>query len=99
MRKSELTESMARKARLSYEQAEAALNAFAQTVTEALLEGESVQIPGFGVFEKHSISARMARNPVTGASIRIPAGKKPAFRFCEALKKKIGSVNHEQKGN
>ena len=99
MRKTELTDSIAQKANLSRKQAEAALRAFTQTVTEALLSGDNVQISGFGIFEVRSVAERMARNPATGEPVQIKAGKKPTFRPSAAFKDSFGGEKNEPKGD
>ena len=71
---------MAEKSGLNKKQAELALTAFIDSVTEALKEGDKVQLMGFGTFEIKERSARTGRNPATGATIEIPASKIPAFK-------------------
>ena len=89
MKKMDLVDRIAEKAGLNKKQAEAALGAFSDVVTEALLEGDKVQVPGFGIFEVRDVAARTARNPATGESIDVPATKKPAFKPSKTLKDKF----------
>ena len=86
MNKSELTAALAANAGLSKKDAEKALNAFVDVVTESLTKGEKVQIVGFGSFEVTERPARTARNPRTGEEIKIEASKAPAFKPGKALK-------------
>lgn len=86
MNKSELTAALAANAGLSKKDAEKALNAFVDVVTESLTKGEKVQIVGFGSFEVKERPARTARNPRTGEEIKIEASKAPAFKPGKALK-------------
>jgi DNA-binding protein HU-beta len=60
--------------------AAAAVEAFVQTVYVNVVKGEKVSITGFGIFEKRDRAARMARNPRTGASVRVKKTSAPAFR-------------------
>lgn len=53
---------------------------FLSTIQEVLASGESVRLPGFGVFEVVQRKARQGRNPQTGESIKIPAQKVLRFR-------------------
>jgi DNA-binding protein HU-beta len=53
--------------------AEAALQAFIDTVTEAVAKGNPVRITGFAKFARIDRAARMGRNPATGETIRIKA--------------------------
>ena len=49
-----------------------AVNAVLDTIQAAVAKGDKVAITGFGVFEKAVRPARTARNPATGASIKVP---------------------------
>ena len=86
MNKSELVESIAKKAELSKKDAEAALNAFTDVVGKALKKGDKVQLVGFGTFETIKRAARKGRNPQTGKEIKIAASKAPKFKAGKALK-------------
>ena len=86
MNKSNLIAKMAEKSGLNRKQAEAALEAFLGSVTEALKEGDKVQIVGFGTFSVAKRAATEGRNPRTGATIKIPASKQPKFKAGKALK-------------
>lgn len=87
MNKSELVASIAEKSNLTKKDAESALNAFINSVEEALVEGEKVQLVGFGTFEVRQRKAREGRNPRNPEEvIQIPASKAPVFRAGKALK-------------
>ena len=86
MNKAEFIAGVAEKAGLTRKQAEAALTAFTDTVTEALKEGDKVQLMGFGTFEIKDRPARTGRNPATGESIEIAASKTPVFKAGKSLK-------------
>lgn len=86
MNKSELVAALAQKAELSKKDAEKALSAFVDVVTEALKAGDKVQLVGFGTFEAKERPARSARNPRTGEAITIEASKTAAFKVGKALK-------------
>ena len=57
-----------------------AVNAVLDTIQGAVAKGDKVAITGFGVFEKTERPARTARNPATGASIKVPKSSVPKFR-------------------
>lgn len=86
MSKSELVAVMAKRAGLSQNEAERALDAFWETVCEALRDGEKIQLVGYGTFEVRERAARTGRNPQTGETIDIPAGRAPAFKPGKILK-------------
>ncbi len=69
--------------------AKKAVDAVADVVSSALSKGEKVTWTGFGTFEVRSRAARMGRNPQTGAPMRIPATKTPAFRSGKGLKDEV----------
>ena len=86
MNKATLIAKIAEKAELNKKQAEAALNAFTDTIAEALKAGDKVQLMGFGTFEVKERAARTGRKPSTGETITIPAKKTPAFKAGKGFK-------------
>ena len=86
MNKTELVEAMAEQTNLSKKDAEAALKAFIDVVSEELKKGEKVQLVGFGTFEVSERAAREGRNPQTGETMEIKASKTPKFKAGKALK-------------
>ena len=86
MNKTELVAAMAEKTQLSKKDAEAALKAFTEVVTEELKKGEKIQLVGFGTFEVSERAAREGRNPQTGETMTIAASKAPKFKAGKALK-------------
>jgi nucleoid DNA-binding protein len=89
MNKTQLIEAIAASANLKKKDAEAALNAFTTVVADALKNGDKVQLIGFGTFEVKTRGERTGRNPATGAAIKIPAAKVPAFVAGKGLKDSI----------
>ena len=71
--------------------AEKALNAFVEAVSDSLVKGDKVQLIGFGTFDVKERPARVARNPRTGDEIKIAASKAPAFKPGKALKDKVNT--------
>ena len=86
MNKTELVAAMAEQTNLSKKDAEAALKAFVDVVSEELMKGEKVQLVGFGTFEVSERAAREGRNPQTGETMEIKASKTPKFKAGKALK-------------
>ena len=92
MNKAELVTRIAEESGLTKKDSEAALNAFVNTVMDALGEGDRVQLVGFGTFEVRHRKAREGRNPRNPEEvIQIPASNAPVFRagknFKEAVNK------------
>jgi DNA-binding protein HU-beta len=86
MTKSELISTVAAKAGLKKKEAEATVNAVFDEISNALIEGNKVQIIGFGTFDVRERKARQGKNPQTKETIEIPASKSAAFRPGKALK-------------
>lgn len=86
MNKAELVAAIAEKTELSKKDAESALKAFVDTVTEELVKGEKVQLVGFGAFEVVERAERKGRNPQTREEITIAASKAPKFKPSKNLK-------------
>lgn len=86
MNKTELVAAIAAKAEVSKKDAENIVNAFIETVQNAVKADDKVQLVGFGTFESKSRAAREGKNPQTGEKITIPACKVPAFKAGKAFK-------------
>ena len=86
MNKTELIAAVAENADLSKKDAEAAITAAVEAITGALIEGEKVQLVGFGSFEVKTRAARVGRNPKTGEEIPISEARLPVFKAGKALK-------------
>jgi len=86
MNKNELVSAMAEAADLSKKDTEAALTAFVDVVTQALKEGEKVQLVGFGSFEVRKREARVGHNPRTKEPMDIAASITPVFKAGKILK-------------
>ena len=89
MNKTELVAAMAEQAGLSKKDAEQALKAFIDVVTDELKNDGKVQLVGFGTFEVSKRAAREGRNPRTGEVMPIAASKAPKFKAGKALKDMI----------
>lgn len=78
--KAQFVEQLAERLDGDRKRAAAALDAVIDGVYAAIARGEKVAITGFGVFERRDRAARTARNPATGAPVRVAASRVPAFR-------------------
>lgn len=86
MNKAELIEHVAEKTGMSKKDSEVAVKAVFDSITEGLVQGEKVQLVGFGTFEVRNRKEREGRNPATGEKIMIQALNVPAFKPGKALK-------------
>lgn len=86
MNRPELIEAIAESANLSKADAGRALDATLAAITNALKNGETVTLVGFGSFEVRQREERQGRNPQTGEAITIKECKIPAFKAGKSLK-------------
>lgn len=86
MKKAELVAAVAQTADITKKDAEKAVSAVLDVITKALVEGDKVQLVGFGTFEVRHRDARTGKNPATGEEIQIAAANVPAFKAGKALK-------------
>ncbi len=90
MNKAELINVVSEAAEVSKKDAETVITATLDAITDALKEGEKVQLVGFGSFEVKARAARVGRNPKTKEPIEIPASKVPVFKAGKVLKDIVG---------
>ena len=86
MNKTELIAAISEKTGMTKKDAEKALLAVVDTITETVVKGDKVTLVGFGSFETKTREARMGRNPKTKEAIEIPATRVPVFKAGKALK-------------
>lgn len=86
MNKSEIVEKIAKDTGLTKSTAAAAVESLIDGITRSLKKGNSVSFVGFGTFKTASRKARTARNPQTGAAIKIPKRRVPRFTAGKSLK-------------
>ena len=89
MNKTELIAAVAEKAGLTKKDAERAINATFEAITESMVKGDKVSVSGFGIFEVKNREARVGRNPRTKETIEIPATRLPGFKASKTLKDTI----------
>ena len=85
MNKTDLVNAVAAKG-LSKKDADVAVKAVLDSITDALKNGEKVQLIGFGTFEVRERAEKEARNPRTGETIKVEATKFPAFKAGQGFK-------------
>ncbi len=86
MNKTDLVNAVAAETGFTKKDAEKAVAAVLDQITEALKAGDKVQLVGFGTFEVRNRAAKQGHNPRTGAPMTVPASKLPAFKAGKALK-------------
>lgn len=96
MNKSELVEIVAGEADISKTAAERALSAVVANIIKAVAKGDSVTLVGFGAFKPMKRSARVGKNPKTGASIKIAATTVPKFSAGASFKAAVAGKKPAQ---
>lgn len=91
MNKTELVAAVAEKAGLSKKDADKAIAAYTDVVTEELVKGGKVQMVGFGTFEVVDRPEREGRNPKSKERITIAASRVPKFKAGKPLKDKVNA--------
>lgn len=89
MTKSQLVGRLAEETGLSRKQADDFLTCLTETVVKTVKKGESVKVPGLGIFRLRKMKARTGRNPQTGEPINIPARKKVGFSVAKVFKESV----------
>lgn len=89
MNKTELVSAMAERLGASKKHSEEALTVALDLITEALAEGEKVQLVGFGSFEVRERAPRIGRNPRTKEEVTILASKAVQFKSGKVLKRAV----------
>lgn len=67
------------------------VDAFLETVKESVVEGNHIEIRGFGTMKVKDRKQTVARNPKTGEKVVVPARKVPTFKFSQDFKKAVGN--------
>ncbi|PZS26242.1 MAG: DNA-binding protein [Pseudonocardiales bacterium] len=97
MNKAELIKAVEERLEGDRKTAQQAVNHVVDTIIRAVAKGEKVAITGFGVFEKRRRGARTARNPKTGAAVKVKATSVPAFRAGAGFKEVVSGAKKLEK--
>jgi integration host factor subunit beta len=91
MIKADLINKIAREMEIPKQEAEEGVNLFFQSIKEAILRGEEIEIRGFGSFRFRKRTSRAGRNPRTGEPVRVPPKKVLYFKPSKLLKELLNS--------
>ena len=89
MTKSDLIEKLAEQGKLSKKQAEAIVGLVFDSMTEAMKNGERIEIRGFGSFKVKHYKPYVGRNPKTGDKVEVKSKKLPFFKVGKELKEMV----------
>lgn len=91
MNKSELIEALAIRKNLTYKKAEQIVNLLFDSMSEALINDDRIEIRGFGSFMVKDYKSYMGRNPKTGEVIEVKPKKLPFFKVGKELRERVDS--------
>ena len=89
MNKIDLAETIADELDMSKRQSQSVLNTILETMTDALVRGESISFRGFGGFAIKQYGPYEGRNPGTGEKVQVKPKKLPYFKVCKDLRLKV----------
>jgi len=89
MNKSELVETLSIKNNLTYKKSEQIVNLIFDTMSQALIDNDRIEIRGFGSFMVKDYKAYMGRNPKTGDDIQVKEKKLPFFKVGKELRERV----------
>jgi DNA-binding protein HU-beta len=89
MNKQDIIAKIAKDTGIKRMSAAAAVDSIIDSITKSLKKGDPVSFVGFGTFKVSNRKARLARNPQTGASIKIPKRRVPRFSAGKSLKQAV----------
>jgi integration host factor subunit beta len=97
MNKSELIEALAEKINMPMREAGSITNTLIDTMTEALANGDSIEIRGFGSFVVKEYTSYTGRNPKTGQRIKVSPKKLPFFKVGKELRERVNNPSGGKK--
>jgi len=89
MNKSELIELLSLKRGISCKKSEEIVSTIFDSMTDAMLSGDRIEIRGFGSFVINEYKSYTGRNPKTGVSIDVKPKKLPFFKVGKELKERV----------
>ncbi|NCN27905.1 integration host factor subunit beta [bacterium] len=89
MTKSDLIEKLTQKSNLTKKKVEAVVNTIFDTMFESLVNGDRIEIRGFGSWHVKNYKSYTGRNPKTGSAVKVTEKKLPFFKVGKELKKRI----------
>jgi integration host factor subunit beta len=97
MNKSELIEALAEKVNLPVRETASVTKTIIDTMSEALVKGDSIEIRGFGSFTVKKYGAYTGRNPKSGEQINVAPKKLPFFKVGKDLRERVDAAMREEK--
>ncbi|MFO1519237.1 MAG: integration host factor subunit beta [bacterium] len=97
MTKSDLVDSIAERIKnLSHKEVDVIVSTLFSRMTQALSDGNRIEIRGFGSFEIRTRPSRQGRNPKTGKQVFVATRRVPFFKVGKELKERINQNHSEE---
>jgi integration host factor subunit beta len=80
---------------LQLSEVEAAVNCLLKHMADTLIQGERIEMRGFGSFNLRNLPAHTARNPKTGETVNSPAKVKVHFKPGEEMRDRVDAARHQ----
>lgn len=91
MTKAELVEIISQETGVNKKDTGLVVNLIMENIGQALVDGDKVELRGFGSFKVKTRRSRLARNPRTGDSVEVPAKRVPYFKASNELKGRLNN--------
>ena len=91
MNKSELVDAIAMEMEMSPKDASSVVNTILDSMCDTLIDGNTIEIRGFGSFVIKDYDSYCGRNPKTGERIEVPPKKLPFFKVGKELREKVNT--------
>jgi integration host factor subunit beta len=91
MTKSEIIEALAKAEGITLKAAETAVNVTFQSMENALIRSDRLEIRGFGSFKVKAYDGYKGRNPKTGELIEVNSKRLPFFKVGKELKERVNT--------
>jgi integration host factor subunit beta len=98
MNKSELIEALSKDLSVASVIGASIINTILDSMTEALIKGDNIEIRGFGSFTVKKYKSFVGRNPKTGEKTKVPSKRLPFFKVGKELKKAINDGSENKMG-
>ncbi len=96
MTKSELIDAVSEKTSVTKSRAELVVNCIFDSMTDALRNGEGIEIRGFGSFTVRQYRPYSGRNPRTGSSVHVSSKRLPFFKVGKELKEMVNAAGDKE---
>lgn len=94
MNKSELIEAVAHEMSMTPREASDVVSTILDSMCETLVEGDTIEIRGFGSFVIKKYDSYLGRNPKTGEKIKVPPKRLPFFKVGKELRERVNAKSN-----